>query len=327
MVSTRRNPDSDAENQPPADGRKKAGGKVRVQLGKRQALSAIENGNLVVEDKDGKEEIVKVPKKEVSDYEKIRLANIAERQKMFATLKAEMTKLKKEVAPKPKPRQPGALRLKGFLYSSRKDPVYTRSRRNSAGSSEPSSGSNSGSSTPQKRRKLWEEYSDIEDFSDDEVDEGKYRRARNPNPGMWLKNPNVDILQPEGVTDDMLANVADRVSEKVYSQTGTTCHQCRQKTTDVKTVCRSGNCAGVRGFFCGVCLLNRYGQDAREALKDPNWMCPPCLDVCNCSICRNRLGKGATGPITWLAQAKGFKSVKDYLDSLSKNKGTDEYDE
>ena len=27
-------------------------------------------------------------------------------------------------------------------------------------------------------------------------------------------------------------------------------------------------------------------------------------------MCRNRMGKGATGPITYLAQAKGFKCVK-----------------
>ena len=74
-------------------------------------------------------------------------------------------------------------------------------------------------------------------------------------------------------------------------------------------------------MFCGVCLHNRYGQDVRKALLDPDWMCPPCLDVCNCSICRNRLGKGATGPITYLAQAKGFSNVKDYLDSLVANKG------
>ena len=29
-------------------------------------------------------------------------------------------------------------------------------------------------------------------------------------------------------------------------------------------------------MFCGVCLRNRYGQDARKALKDPDWWCPPC---------------------------------------------------
>ena len=80
-------------------------------------------------------------------------------------------------------------------------------------------------------------------------------------------------------------------------------------------------------MFCGVCLLNRYGQEVRVCLKDPNWQCPPCLDICNCSICRNRIGKGATGPITWLAVRKGFSNVKDYLDSLVKKTGSDEFDE
>lgn len=28
---------------------------------------------------------------------------------------------------------------------------------------------------------------------------------------------------------------------------GTSCHQCRQKTNDMKTICRSGACFGVRG--------------------------------------------------------------------------------
>ena len=34
------------------------------------------------------------------------------------------------------------------------------------------------------------------------------------------------------------------------------------------------------------------------------------------TLSRNRLGKGATGPITYLAQAKGYKSVKDFLEGL-----------
>ena len=69
-------------------------------------------------------------------------------------------------------------------------------------------------------------------------------------------------------------------------------------------------------------------MNIREALKDPEWWCPPCLDICNCSICRNRIGKGATGPLTWLAQEKGFPSVRHYLDSLVKKKETNVcYDE
>ena len=39
------------------------------------------------------------------------------------------------------------------------------------------------------------------------------------------------------------------------------------------------------------------------------------------------MGKGATGPITWLAHAKGFASVKDYLGSRTPKKGSDEFDD
>ena len=69
------------------------------------------------------------------------------------------------------------------------------------------------------------------------------------------------------------------------------------------------------------------GESAREALLDPEWACPPCRGFCNCSICRNRSGKGATGILIHLAQNKGFKSVADYLKDLRKKTGQDNYDE
>ena len=194
---------------------------------------------------------------------------------MFENLKRDMINLKNDLAPRPRPKLPVAAiakrRRMSLPYSSRSERVVTRSRRSVGGSSE-----------AVKMKRTWEEISYEE--GEEEEEEGCARRtgARNHNPSMWVNNPNVGILQPEDVSEKMLANVADRYSDKVYAQSGTTCHQCRQKTTDVKTVCRSGNCIGIRGYFCGICLLHRYGQDAREALKDPNWMCPPCLDVCNC---------------------------------------------
>lgn len=132
-------------------------------------------------------------------------------------------------------------------------------------------------------------------------------------------DPNVNILMPEDISKEDLDNVADRSGGKIYNaHVGTTCHQCRQKTVDTKTVCRSGECVGVRGMFCGPCLKNRYGEDVREALLNPKWMCPPCKGLCNCSICRNRNGKGATGILINIAKAKGFDNVKDYLESLMK---------
>jgi hypothetical protein len=70
-----------------------------------------------------------------------------------------------------------------------------------------------------------------------------------------------------------------------------------------------------------VCLQNRYGEDARVALKDPAWTCPPCRDICNCSLCRSRRGKCPTGQLIYTAEANGFKSAKDYLEYLDGRKG------
>lgn len=136
-------------------------------------------------------------------------------------------------------------------------------------------------------------------------------------------NTTTPFVSVENITEEYLNNIASKVIYKKYSSSdGTSCHQCRQKTTDSKTYCRSGNCIGVRGQFCGVCLKNRYGEDAREALLDSNWQCPPCRGLCNCSICRTRQGKRPTGILAPLAFQYGHKSVKDLLLSL---KGEGEY--
>ncbi|XP_022909480.1 cell division cycle-associated 7-like protein [Onthophagus taurus] len=125
------------------------------------------------------------------------------------------------------------------------------------------------------------------------------------------------IVPVELITENYLKNIASRTTKKIYSQNGTSCHQCRQKTMDSKTYCRNSECVGVRGQFCGVCLKNRYGEDAKNALLDPNWKCPPCRGLCNCSICRAREGKRPTGILAPLAFKHGHKSVKDFLFSLN----------
>ncbi len=197
---------------------------------------------------------------EIPEYEKLRMANIEEQKRLF------LDRLKKEAAalkPKPitkVPRNIGLLRRRKVvqkLYSTR-----ARSRKDS--------GESSNCTTPSN-------VSDQEYESEEEFLELKEQRRSYSCPSKWRYNPNTDIIQPEDVTEKMLDNVCNFVSEKVYdSSKGTTCHQCRQKTIDQKTICRSGQCAGVRGMFCGICLRNRYGQDARQALKDPEWWCPPC---------------------------------------------------
>ncbi|XP_018411700.1 PREDICTED: cell division cycle-associated protein 7-like [Nanorana parkeri] len=136
------------------------------------------------------------------------------------------------------------------------------------------------------------------------------------------------VIRPvEEITEDDLKNVADNVKEKVYNTVhGSTCHQCRQKTIDTKTNCRNAECRGVQGQFCGPCLRNRYGEDVRKALLDPDWTCPPCRGICNCSFCRQRDGRCATGILFPLARYRGYSDVHSYLNSLQKtnNEQSDE---
>ncbi|XP_048366889.1 cell division cycle-associated 7-like protein isoform X2 [Sphaerodactylus townsendi] len=123
----------------------------------------------------------------------------------------------------------------------------------------------------------------------------------------------------EDITDEDLENIAITVKDKIYDKVlGSTCHQCRQKTIDTKTICRNDGCGGVRGQFCGPCLRNRYGEDVKSALLDPDWICPPCRGICNCSYCRKRDGRCATGMLIHLAKFYGYDNVKEYLESLQK---------
>ncbi|XP_032091723.1 cell division cycle-associated 7-like protein [Thamnophis elegans] len=119
------------------------------------------------------------------------------------------------------------------------------------------------------------------------------------------------------VTNEELEQTAFNNKDKIHHKIwGTTCHQCRQKTLDTKTICHNEDCVGVRGQFCGPCLRNRYGEDVKVALLNPEWLCPPCRGVCNCSSCRKRDGYCATGTLIHLAKLYGYSSVKEYLESM-----------
>lgn len=128
------------------------------------------------------------------------------------------------------------------------------------------------------------------------------------------------VVRPvDDITETELRDICNNVREKVYnSSTGTTCHQCRQKTTDTKTNCRNPECVGVRGQFCGPCLRNRYGEEVRDALLNSEWRCPPCRGICNCSFCRARDGRCATGVLVYLAKYHGYDNVHAYLNNLKK---------
>jgi len=262
-------------------------------------------------------------KSELSDYELIREQNIMERNEMLAALMADFQEFKNDsgLTSSKKPQKKKRKFDEAFKSSAEMPNERRKSSRlaeRPEGETEPRYGSEVWEDETREKRffNLAEEASDYdeEDFENHEV------RKKRINPGRWEKDPNENILMPEDVTPSMLKKVCDGGKKKYNTSIGTTCHQCRQKTLDTKTVCRSGSCQGVRGQFCGVCLRNRYGEDAREALMDPNWRCPPCRKFCNCSICRNRNGKGATGILIQVAQSKGFDNVADYLEHLKAKK-------
>eukprot|EP00887_Chlorella_sp_A99_P006806 scaffold2.g6806.t1 len=100
----------------------------------------------------------------------------------------------------------------------------------------------------------------------------------------------------------------NRIYDKVNGQT---CHQCRQKTLGKRTSC--SQCQSLQGVFCGDCLFMRYGENVEEATANPNWVCPPCRDLCNCSFHRSRRGWAPTGTLYRRAAAEGYKSVAHYL--------------
>ncbi|XP_061860770.1 cell division cycle-associated protein 7 isoform X1 [Colius striatus] len=157
-------------------------------------------------------------------------------------------------------------------------------------------------------------------------DEDLEHEARTPRRGHRGAMALPHIVRPvEEITAEELNNICGSAREKVYNRAvGSTCHQCRQKTIDTKTNCRNPECVGVRGQFCGPCLRNRYGEDVRTALLDPTWRCPPCRGICNCSFCRQRDGRCATGVLVYLAKYHGYDNVHAYLKSLKQELGMED---
>ncbi|POO02695.1 Zinc-finger domain of monoamine-oxidase A repressor R [Trema orientale] len=57
----------------------------------------------------------------------------------------------------------------------------------------------------------------------------------------------------------------------------------------------------------------RYGEHVLEAKQNPNWICPACRGICNCSLCRQAKGWAPTGSLYRKISQLGFKSVAHYL--------------
>ncbi|KAM4627037.1 cell division cycle-associated protein 7 [Discoglossus pictus] len=254
---------------------------------------------------------------ESSNFLKKRALNIKENKEMLAKLMAELNSIpgflssKNPFSPTPKikrtPRSPQSVRS-SRRFSERTTRPLTRSRSSIDGPPSPSKEEEEEDDRYYLVRKR--------KMDDEEIEEDAYvRRRSRPNA---LTLPHV-VIPVEEITETELGRVCFNAREKVYNRaTGTTCHQCRQKTTDTKTNCRNPECMGVRGQFCGPCLKNRYGEEVRTALLDPDWHCPPCRGICNCSFCRQRNGRCATGVLVYLAKYHGYDNVHAYLKSLKR---------
>ena len=184
---------------------------------------------------------------ELSEYEKIREGNIAEREAMLQALMADFDRFKKDSGIGAAKKAPPKKRKRAEYDSDdeggfRGGKVKVEGSRKSARlSAAPEDKGKMGSEITYKEgydpksRGLAEERDDYD--SDDYQAYEDRTKKRAPRPGQI--DPNVDVLMPKDVTDAMLNKVCERFGEKTYNQTiGTSCHQCRQKTTDTKTICR-----------------------------------------------------------------------------------------
>ncbi|XP_069589268.1 cell division cycle-associated protein 7 [Ranitomeya imitator] len=253
-----------------------------------------------------------------ADFLKKRAMNIKQNKEMLAKLMAELKSmpdflsspcpfspsLKLKRTPRT-PRTPGQMRRN----PERGSRPHTRSRSLVDGPPSPTPDDDDEEEDDRyyliRKRKMYEE-------SDEDHYVPRFRRQGS------LTMPHV-VRPVEDITQEELDGICVNGREKVYNRvTGSTCHQCRQKTIDTKTNCRNPDCMGVRGQFCGPCLRNRYGEEVKTALLDPEWRCPPCRGICNCSFCRQRKGRCATGVLVYLAKYHGYDNAHAYLSSLKR---------
>ncbi|GMH24614.1 hypothetical protein Nepgr_026457 [Nepenthes gracilis] len=120
------------------------------------------------------------------------------------------------------------------------------------------------------------------------------------------------LLGSTGMSWTLFVDGYGKDGRRIYDPIkGKTCHQCRQKTLGHRTHC--SKCQMVQGQFCGDCLYMRYGEHVLEANQNPDWICPVCRGICNCSLCRSAKGWPPTGPLYKRVMKLGFRSVAHYL--------------
>ncbi|KAL9657284.1 hypothetical protein ABK040_011504 [Willaertia magna] len=64
------------------------------------------------------------------------------------------------------------------------------------------------------------------------------------------------------------------------------CHQCRENKPDYTF----STCSKCNINYCNQCLWDRYALKLSDCLKNKEWSCPMCNDVCNCNLCLKKRG-------------------------------------
>ncbi|XP_076005830.1 cell division cycle-associated 7-like protein isoform X2 [Genypterus blacodes] len=250
------------------------------------------------EDEEGGKEVLTLKKRD---------KNIQENKAMLAKLFADLKNIV-ELTPPSTPHKKKQQRRSEKAVSERRNPSRkARPRENFAVEEK--------SEDPVRRRgPKTVDIRRLVEVDGEHVGQGREKKRKSPS-----RRSQYVVRSVDEITKEDLDNIADRSKDKIWDkENGSSCHQCRQKTLDTKTVCRSGFCGGGKGQFCGPCLKNRYGEEVRDVLLDPTWSCPICRGMCNCSLCRKKEGRCATGILVGLARYNGHDNVHKYLESIQK---------
>ncbi|KAI4818242.1 hypothetical protein KUCAC02_011592 [Chaenocephalus aceratus] len=117
-----------------------------------------------------------------------------------------------------------------------------------------------------------------------EVDEEHVGEKKKRRRSQSSRKSQYDVRSVEEITKEDLDNIAYRSKDKIWDKEN-----------------------------------NRYGEDVCDVLLDPAWSCPICRDMCNCSLCRKKDGRCATGILVGLARYNGHDNVHKYLESIQRD--------
>nr|XP_015214355.1 PREDICTED: cell division cycle-associated protein 7 [Lepisosteus oculatus] len=217
-----------------------------------------------------------------------RAINIKENKAMLAKLMSEL-KTVSGIFPKrmllPSANSPRRLsrRLVPKSFPERRSPPHTRSR-----------SLVDGPPSPAPEDDLEDKYYLARRRRAEDDDEERAPRRRSYSGAMTIPH---HVRPVEEITDSELNNICYNVREKVYNRVSVSVvlslfFKYRENTLEVNVI-----------LILSECPLQ-------------TWFCPPCRGICNCSFCRQREGRCATGVLVYLAKYHGYDNVHAYLKSL-----------